>query len=245
MIRRFLSLAQTERDAIYEQESNALQQHCTLLQRHSPLPQQHHQRLLTPRSQRPLQPQAGPRLPPRQPQSNGEGNGGRNGEGGEGFRVSQEAQGILQSFIQDVGLNPDEEAVHTLSAQLGLPKHTILSFFHCHHHSYTHQNYRHDYSEIHHNQLPSQKHRDQDLLFPTQPDRTTGEKEEGGAVDPTGQIGGEEEEDMEGEEVIEWEGGKELDVSTQTNTVVTLKEEEQHESNQSQPETTQPHDSDE
>ncbi|XP_013998453.1 DNA-binding protein SATB1 isoform X1 [Salmo salar] len=317
MIRRFLSLAQTERDAIYEQESNALQQHCTdrliqlvndntLLQRHSPLPQQHHQRLLTPRSQQPLQPQAGPRLPPRQPstaspaeteggggqlktwlggskvdgrvditglgnrsragcssdkegcaggwsgarQSNGEGNGGRNGEGCEGFRVSREAQGILQSFIQDVGLNPDEEAVHTLSAQLGLPKHTILSFFHTQHHSYTHQNHRRDYSEIHHNQLPSQNHKDQDLLFciaagPTQPDRTTGEKEEGGAVDPAGQIDGEEEEDMEGEEEVEWEGGKELDVSTQTNAVVTLKEEEQHDSNQSQAETTQPHDSDE
>uniref|UniRef100_A0A4W5K209 SATB homeobox 1a n=1 Tax=Hucho hucho TaxID=62062 RepID=A0A4W5K209_9TELE len=281
MIRRFLSLAQTERDAIYEQESNALQQHCTdrliqlvndntlvsllcILQHHSPLPQQHHQRLLTPRSQQPLQPQAGPRLPPRQPSTASpaeteggggqlktrEGDGGHNGEGGEGFRVSREAQGILQSFIQDVGLNPDEEAVHTLSAQLGLPKHTILSFFHCHHHSYTHQNHRQDYSEIHHNQLPSQNHKDQDLLFcigagPTQPDRTTGEKEEGGTVYHAGQIDGEEEKDMEGEEEIEWEGGRELDVSTQTNAVITLKEEEQHDSNQSQPETTQPHDSDE
>ncbi|XP_074543269.1 DNA-binding protein SATB1a isoform X2 [Halichoeres trimaculatus] len=48
---------------------------------------------------------------------------------GEGLKVSQEALGILQSFIQDVGLNPDEEAVHTLSAQLGLPKHTIRRFF--------------------------------------------------------------------------------------------------------------------
>lgn len=48
---------------------------------------------------------------------------------GEGLRVSREALGILQSFIQDVGLNPDEEAVHTLSAQLGLPKHTIRRFF--------------------------------------------------------------------------------------------------------------------
>ncbi|XP_070702626.1 DNA-binding protein SATB1a [Pempheris klunzingeri] len=48
---------------------------------------------------------------------------------GEGLRVSREALGILQSFIQDVGLNPDEEAIHTLSAQLGLPKHTIRRFF--------------------------------------------------------------------------------------------------------------------
>ncbi|XP_077364318.1 DNA-binding protein SATB1a isoform X2 [Festucalex cinctus] len=45
-----------------------------------------------------------------------------------GLRVSHEALGILQSFIQDVGLNPDEEAVHTLSAQLDLPKHIIRSF---------------------------------------------------------------------------------------------------------------------
>uniref|UniRef100_A0A4W5JYD4 SATB homeobox 1a n=1 Tax=Hucho hucho TaxID=62062 RepID=A0A4W5JYD4_9TELE len=253
MIRRFLSLAQTERDAIYEQESNNFTSICLhQLQHHSPLPQQHHQRLLTPRSQQPLHKDkeggeggwSGAR------QSNREGDGGHNGEGGEGFRVSREAQGILQSFIQDVGLNPDEEAVHTLSAQLGLPKHTILSFFHCHHHSYTHQNHRQDYSEIHHNQLPSQNHKDQDLLFcigagPTQPDRTTGEKEEGGTVYHAGQIDGEEEKDMEGEEEIEWEGGRELDVSTQTNAVITLKEEEQHDSNQSQPETTQPHDSDE
>ncbi|XP_031651068.1 DNA-binding protein SATB1 [Oncorhynchus kisutch] len=272
MIRRFLSLAQMERDAIYEQESNTLQQHCTdrltqlvnnntLLQRHSPLQQQHHQRTLTALSQLPLQPQAEPRLPPRQPstaspaeteggrgqlrtwwgsslgdgredditgrgcrgwgqgrvrgvcnndkeggegrwaggrQTNGECDGGSDGEG---FRVSREAQGILQSFIQDVGLNPDEEAVHTLSAQLGLPKHTILSFFHSQHHSYTHQNHRQHYSEIQHNQHPSQDHNhrenhnqhhtDQDQLFyngagPTQPKRTTGEE---WTVDLAGQMG--------------------------------------------------------
>ncbi|XP_062266640.1 DNA-binding protein SATB1a [Platichthys flesus] len=48
---------------------------------------------------------------------------------GEGLKLSCEALGILQSFIQDVGLNPDEEAVHTLSAQLGLPRHIIRGFF--------------------------------------------------------------------------------------------------------------------
>lgn len=48
---------------------------------------------------------------------------------GQGLNVSSDALGILQSFIKDVGLNPDEEAVHTLSAQLGLPKHTIRNFF--------------------------------------------------------------------------------------------------------------------
>eukprot|EP00063_Salmo_salar_P059039 XP_014033874.1 PREDICTED: DNA-binding protein SATB1-like [Salmo salar] len=331
MIRRFLSLAQMERDAIYEQESNTLHQHCTdrltqlvnnntLLQRHSPLQQQHHQRTLTALSQLPLQPQAEPRLPPRQPstaspaeteggrgqlrtwwgssqgdgrdeditgrgcrgwgqgrvrgvcnndkkggegwwaggrQTNGEGDGGSDGEG---FRVSREAQGILQSFIQDVGLNPDEEAVHTLSAQLGLPKHTILSFFHTQHHSYTHQNHRQHYSEIHqnHNQHPSQDHNhrenhnqhhtDQDQLFyngagPTQPKRTTGGE---WTIDLAGQMGGGGE-DMEREGEIEGKGEedailKELDVSSQTNAVATL-EEEQHDSNQS--ETAQPHDSDE
>lgn len=47
----------------------------------------------------------------------------------DGLNVSSDALGILQSFIQDVGHNPDEEAVHTLSAQLGLPKHIIRSFF--------------------------------------------------------------------------------------------------------------------
>lgn len=58
---------------------------------------------------------------------------------GEGLAVSNEALGILQSFIQDVGLDPDEEAVHTLSAQLGLPKRTIRTFFN----SQDHDQYQH------------------------------------------------------------------------------------------------------
>ncbi|KAK7882680.1 hypothetical protein WMY93_028854 [Mugilogobius chulae] len=45
------------------------------------------------------------------------------------LKVSSEALGILHSFIQDVGLPPDEEAVCTLSAQLGLPQQIICSFF--------------------------------------------------------------------------------------------------------------------
>ncbi|XP_043993793.1 DNA-binding protein SATB1a isoform X1 [Gambusia affinis] len=48
---------------------------------------------------------------------------------GDKLTVSNDALGILQSFIQDVGLYPDEEAIHTLSAQLGLPKDTIRIFF--------------------------------------------------------------------------------------------------------------------
>ncbi len=47
----------------------------------------------------------------------------------QGNRISMEALGILQSFIQDLGLYPDDEAIHTLSAQLDLPKHTIIKFF--------------------------------------------------------------------------------------------------------------------
>uniref|UniRef100_A0A3B3DR10 SATB homeobox 1a n=1 Tax=Oryzias melastigma TaxID=30732 RepID=A0A3B3DR10_ORYME len=134
MIRRFLCLPQTERDAIYEQESNNMtaQQHCTdklaLLNndntlvrrqkaRNSLMPQQHHLQPL-----QPLQPEAAPHLSPRQPCA-------ASPAESEAGATWGDALVILQSFIQDVGLNPDEEAVHTLAAQLGLPKHTILNFF--------------------------------------------------------------------------------------------------------------------
>ncbi|XP_070958930.1 DNA-binding protein SATB1-like isoform X6 [Oncorhynchus clarkii lewisi] len=176
MIRRFLSLAQAERDAIYEQESTAGQQqhhadrpphtmhmstdpmqNPTLMymshtdplqsQTHQP-PQQQHQSPMSlqhpsqpPLSQQPMQqqqqqPPMGPRLPPRQPstaspaetEDEGRGGGGTKARSGGG-KISQEALGILQSFIQDVGMYPDEEAIHTLSAQLDLPKLTIIKFF--------------------------------------------------------------------------------------------------------------------
>ncbi|KAM9782656.1 SATB homeobox 1b isoform 2-T2 [Neosynchiropus ocellatus] len=155
MIRRFLSLSQAERDAIYEQESSAGQQH------HSERPThlmhvtadhlqtqqaQHHQTSLTLQhpsqpllSQQPLQqqqPTSGPRLPPRQPSTaspaeneDDVSRGGSVKSRTGGGKISLEALGILQSFIQDVGLYPDEEAIHTLSAQLDLPKLTIIKFF--------------------------------------------------------------------------------------------------------------------
>uniref|UniRef100_A0A8C1NZ61 SATB homeobox 1 n=1 Tax=Cyprinus carpio TaxID=7962 RepID=A0A8C1NZ61_CYPCA len=150
MIRRFLSLSQVERDAIYEQESNGGQQHhadrpphllhmpSDPLQNHQqpssqlqvPLPLPHPSQ--PPLSQQPLQQQQmGPRLPPRQPSmaSPAEIEDESRCKSRQGHRISMEALGILQSFIQDVGLYPDEEAIHTLSAQLDLPKHTIIKFF--------------------------------------------------------------------------------------------------------------------
>ncbi|XP_005923784.1 SATB homeobox 1b isoform X1 [Astatotilapia calliptera] len=152
MIRRFLSLSQAERDAIYEQESSAGQQHhnerpshlmhisSDQLQAQPPQTQQQHQPSLSLHpSQQPLQqqqPTTGPRLPPRQPSTASpaetEDEGSRGGSIKSrtgGGKISLEALGILQSFIQDVGLYPDEEAIHTLSAQLDLPKLTIIKFF--------------------------------------------------------------------------------------------------------------------
>lgn len=46
-----------------------------------------------------------------------------------GRSLPPEAHAILQSFIQEVGLHPDQEAIHTLSAQLGVAKEAVLSFF--------------------------------------------------------------------------------------------------------------------
>ncbi|XP_071326203.1 SATB homeobox 1b isoform X2 [Trachinotus anak] len=158
MIRRFLSLSQAERDTIYEQESSAGQQHhnerpshlmhisTDQLQAQPPQSQQQHQPSLSLQhpsqpllSQQPLQQQQpipGPRLPPRQPSTASpaetEDEGSRGGSIKSrtgGGKISLEALGILQSFIQDVGLYPDEEAIHTLSAQLDLPKLTIIKFF--------------------------------------------------------------------------------------------------------------------
>ncbi|KAM7421484.1 hypothetical protein PAMA_015564 [Pampus argenteus] len=158
MIRRFLSLSQVERDNIYEQESSAGQQHHSerpthlmhistdQLQPQPPQSQQQHQPSLSLQhpsqpllSQQPLQqqqPTTGPRLPPRQPSTASPAEtedevsrGGSIKSRTGGGKISLEALGILQSFIQDVGLYPDEEAIHTLSAQLDLPKLTIIKFF--------------------------------------------------------------------------------------------------------------------
>ncbi|KAM5231966.1 DNA-binding protein SATB1 isoform 5-T12 [Hipposideros larvatus] len=171
MIRRFLSLPQPERDAIYEQESNAVHHHgdrpphiihvpAEQIQSPSPTtlgkgesrgvflpglltpapwlgaaPQQQQpqqqQQPAPPAPQPQAQQPAGPRLPPRQPTvaSPAEAEDDNRQKTRPRTKISVEALGILQSFIQDVGLYPDEEAIQTLSAQLDLPKYTIIKFF--------------------------------------------------------------------------------------------------------------------
>ncbi|XP_056336265.1 DNA-binding protein SATB1a isoform X1 [Danio aesculapii] len=133
LIRQFLNLSQSERDIIYDQESNTGQtfysekhtrplteqlqvipQHMVTLKQHQQLhkiPPQHHQLFLQHHlmagslKDTYMAPNLGGRsLPP-------------------------EAHAILQSFIQEVGLHPDQEAIHTLSAQLGVAKEAVLSFF--------------------------------------------------------------------------------------------------------------------
>nr|XP_058146766.1 DNA-binding protein SATB1 isoform X3 [Dasypus novemcinctus] len=139
MIRRFLSLPQPERDAIYEQESNAVHHHgdrpphilhVPAEQMQQPPPPQQQQQVPPPPQPQPQQ-QAGPRLPPRQPTvaSPAESEEETRQKTRPRTKISVEALGILQSFIQDVGLYPDEEAIQTLSAQLDLPKYTIIKFF--------------------------------------------------------------------------------------------------------------------
>lgn len=133
---------------------------------------------------------------------------------GEGLRLSHEALGILQSFIQDVGLNPDEEAVHTLSAQLGLPKHTIRRFFNSQDH------------DQHNIQNP--KHSRDDQPGCTEPilsqtDITTEKQElEGDGKTDTGK---KEDERQTGNEESEITVLKESDVGTQT--IHPMKEEQE------------------
>ncbi|KAM9701112.1 uncharacterized protein ACNS7B_003197 [Menidia menidia] len=90
-------------------------------------------------------------------------------------KISLEALAILQSFIQDVGLYPDQEAIHTLSAQLDLPKHTIIKFF---------QNQR--YHVKHHGRLTEpeaagvdvSEYRDEELLSGSEDPESSEDSEE-------------------------------------------------------------------
>lgn len=123
-IRRFLGLPQHERDAVYEEESR--HHHSERIQHVVQLTPEPVQVLLGQQAQQakessPPKEEAPPVPPPsedsctKKPRSR--------------TKISLEALGILQSFIHDVGLYPDQEAIHTLSAQLDLPKHTIIKFF--------------------------------------------------------------------------------------------------------------------
>ncbi|KAM9804691.1 LOW QUALITY PROTEIN: DNA-binding protein SATB2 [Neosynchiropus ocellatus] len=144
-IRRFLALPQTDRDLAYEEESRHhhterlhtvlhLPQDTQALHRPPP-PQlkEHHlspmreEQLAAPVSEEGSQNLAVGAAGGCPPSSVG--SAGTNKKPRSRTKISLEALGILQSFIQDVGLYPDQEAIHTLSAQLDLPKHTIIKFF--------------------------------------------------------------------------------------------------------------------
>ncbi|XP_063733774.1 DNA-binding protein SATB2-like isoform X1 [Eleginops maclovinus] len=170
-IRRFLALPLADRDQVYEEESR--QQHSDRLHTVLHVPEQ--QTLHRP----PLPPLTSPSPVHEDPQplpllvlhssEDGSQSGRSPGLGGGGggpkkarsrTRISLEALGTLQSFIGDVGLYPDQEAIHTLSAQLDLPKHTIVKFF---------QNQR--YNNKHHNNQvrePGPGEEDRESCSPTE-----------------------------------------------------------------------------
>lgn len=145
---------------------------------------------------------------------------------GEGLRVSHEALGILQSFIRDVGLNPDEEAVHTLSAQLGLPKHIIRSFFNSQDQgqSQEHDQYQHQSQSPKHDQDNKRSCTDTNLF---QADMSTEEPEVESNEKPEKQQEQTEEEKQTGRnEASEIIVLKESDAGTQT--IPPLKEEQEN-----------------
>ncbi|XP_018409417.1 PREDICTED: DNA-binding protein SATB2 isoform X3 [Nanorana parkeri] len=123
-IRRFLSLPQHERDGVYEEESR--HHHSERLQHVIQITPEPVQVLLGQQAQ-PAKETSPPReeAPPVPPSSEDS----CTKKPRSRTKISLEALGILQSFIHDVGLYPDQEAIHTLSAQLDLPKHTIIKFF--------------------------------------------------------------------------------------------------------------------
>ncbi|XP_042170816.1 DNA-binding protein SATB2-like isoform X2 [Oncorhynchus tshawytscha] len=156
-IRRFLTLSQAERDMVYEEESkHHYSERLHTVLHMSPETQALHRQPLPPRKAPSPSPMRDPSpLPTPTPGPRGhnsDGTGGKdNGSVSGGSRklrsrtrISLEALAILQSFIGDVGLYPDQEAIHTLSAQLDLPKHTLVKFFqnqryHIKHHNSTTQ----------------------------------------------------------------------------------------------------------
>ncbi|KAK6325621.1 hypothetical protein J4Q44_G00049630 [Coregonus suidteri] len=160
-IRRFLTLSQAERDMVYEEESkHHYSERLHTILHTSPETQAVHRQPFPPRKapspshMRDPSPLPTPMPGPRGHNSDGtqgRDNGSVSGSSSGGSkklrsrtRISLEALAILQSFIGDVGLYPDQEAIHTLSAQLDLPKHTLVKFFqnqryHVKHHNSTTQ----------------------------------------------------------------------------------------------------------
>ncbi|XP_029315730.1 DNA-binding protein SATB2 isoform X5 [Cottoperca gobio] len=151
-IRRFLALPQGDRDLAYEEESR--HHHSERLHTVLHLPQESqlfcfsrqalHRPPQIPMKEHRLSPMREEQLSAPQNDEGSQivgvgaaggcppgsvGSAGSNKKPRSRTKISLEALGILQSFIQDVGLYPDQEAIHTLSAQLDLPKHTIIKFF--------------------------------------------------------------------------------------------------------------------
>ncbi|XP_077430917.1 DNA-binding protein SATB2-like [Vanacampus margaritifer] len=168
-IRRFLSIPQAERDRVYEEE--AKQQHDDKLPAVLHIPE--HQapplpplRVLSPLHVDP-QLTALPLLigSASESQHRMSPGLGETKKARSRTRISLEALGILQSFIGDVGLYPDQEAIHTLSAQLDLPKHTIVKFFQNQRYNFKHHNSRESGPEEGNRECPSEVVREEELLF--------------------------------------------------------------------------------
>ncbi|XP_031148108.1 DNA-binding protein SATB2-like isoform X2 [Sander lucioperca] len=177
-IRRFLALTPADRDQVYEDESR--QQHSERLHTvlHIPDQQALHRQPLTTPSPIHEDPKPIPLLVLHGSEERGMSptpGGGGPKKARSRTRISLEALGILQSFIGDVGLYPDQEAIHTLAAQLDLPKHTIVKFF---------QNQR--YNVKHHNLVrePVPGEDDRESLSPSEGGVCAGESrgEEGLSV---------------------------------------------------------------
>ncbi|KAM4710742.1 DNA-binding protein SATB2-like [Anableps anableps] len=188
-IRRFLALPQVDRDQVYEEESR--QQHSERLHTvlHIPDQQPFHRHPLPPlTAPSPVheEPQPvtlmpalqGPEDMPQRGLSPGLGGGGAK-KSRSRTKISLEALGILQSFIGDVGLYPDQEAIHTLSAQLDLPKHTIVKFF---------QNQR--YNVKHHSQArePFSGEDDRESSSPSEGGVCAAERREEEALSPSEEL---------------------------------------------------------
>uniref|UniRef100_A0A671TYH9 DNA-binding protein SATB n=1 Tax=Sparus aurata TaxID=8175 RepID=A0A671TYH9_SPAAU len=151
-IRRFLKQPQANRDRAYEEESR--QQHSERLHTVMHISDQQVQTC----SQQPLPPLTTLSPIHEDPQPIPV-HGSEDRKARSRTRISHEAMVTLQSFIGDVGLYPDQEAIHTLSAQLDLPKPTIVKFF---------QNQRYNVKHHSHAREPDLMEDDQESSCPSE-----------------------------------------------------------------------------